>query len=120
MLYNDTLYVDDTKLAGFVSQHLSSLLSGIKVVVLSQWLNADHGVLVTHELQFWSCEADAVICVTRDWAGYTDIKSPVTLAVAHLCLIASDYNVSVPMMKKNWEVEIMERRGPGSDSDINQ
>ena len=161
MLYKHTLSVDYTKVARFVSQHLNTLPSGIKVAVLCdwgisarqisyrlssdkpvscydggvekfygddtpeyrkggagdageedlcQWLEADHGVLVTSEIQFRGCEADAVICVTRDWAGYTGTgRSPLTRAVAHLCLITNDHLLNVQKMRKYWEVEIMEK-----------
>ena len=158
MLYNHTKYANHNKLAGFVSQNLTTLPSGIKIAVLCgrdisareisdllssevscydggvemfsyfnipkyreagagvggeaelcQWLKADHGVLVTDELQFRGCEADAIICVTQFWGNNSAIRSPVTRAVAHLCLITIDYNLNVPEMKKYWEVEIMEK-----------
>ena len=77
---------------------------------LRQWLKADQGVLVTSELQFRGCEADAVICVTKGWGDYMHvIRSPVTRAVAHLCLITGDLGLNVPEMRKYWEVEIMEK-----------
>ena len=78
---------------------------------LCQWLKADQGVLVTHEHQFRGCEADAVICVEQYWGDYiySVTRSPVTRAVAHLCLIISDYNLNVPEMEKYWKVKIMEK-----------
>ena len=75
---------------------------------LTEWLEAEHGILVTHFQQFRGCEADAVICVERDWGYYNDSRSPVTRAVAHLCLITSDLRISVPEMRRYWELEIME------------
>ena len=152
--------VDHRPLAGFVLQHLRTLPTGFKVVVLcdreisarqlsdllrrehmpiacyhggverfygdtphyrkdgandggeaelSKWLEAPRGILVTHEPQFRGCEADAVICVSKDWAIKRGCRrSPVTRAVAHLCLITSDWGINVPEMKKNWELETLE------------
>ena len=36
-----------------------------------EWLNAKHGMLVTHDLQFRGCEADGVIVVTKCWSSPT-------------------------------------------------
>ena len=81
-------------------------------VQLCQWLDADQGVLVTHEPQFRGYEADAVIFVTRDWNDHEGItRSPLTRAVAHLCLITGDhYGIAINFqkMKRHWEVEIIE------------
>ena len=133
MLYRKT-YVDYTKRAKFVSKHLRTLPTGcyhggVEMFVggnspkyrtnwtddggeaeLTEWLDAEHGILVTHEPQFRGCEADAVIFVTKMW-GTTDIdcvyRSPVTRAVAHLCLITGKLQISVKELKRHWEVEIM-------------
>ena len=78
---------------------------------LHKWLDAKEGVLVTHEQQFRGCEADAVIFVTRHWDGYNGSGSsrhPVTRAVAHLCLITSETNLTISNMDKHWEVEILD------------
>ena len=62
---------------------------------LCQWLDADHGVLVTHEKQFRGCEADAVIFVSQAWAGGRDFarRRGVTRAVAHLAVITSNWHL---------------------------
>ena len=75
---------------------------------LSAWLGAEAGVLVTHEHQFRGCEADTVTFVTTGWGGYTGIRSPVTRAVAGLTLVTSDWRVSVPELRRDWDVEIVE------------
>ena len=78
---------------------------------LSEWLEARHGILVTHEPQFRGCEADAVIFVTRHWDGYNGSGSsrhPVTRAVAHLCIITGDTNLKIWGMRNYWDVEILE------------
>ena len=76
---------------------------------LCQWLDAGHGVLVTHEHQFRGCEADAVICIAPKWGVYKGRRSPFTRAVAHLCFITPDIGeMSVTKMRKYWELEIME------------
>ena len=74
---------------------------------------------MTHEQQFRGCEADAVICVTRVWGDYTDHsgRSPLTRAVAHLCLITSDAFISFRKMKRHWELEILEEGAGESDVD---
>ena len=76
---------------------------------LSAWLRAEAGVLVTSERQFRGCEADTVIFVTLDWGDYTGIRrSPVTRAVAGLTLVTSDFNLRVPELRRDWDVEIVE------------
>ena len=78
---------------------------------LSAWLGAEAGVLVTSECQFRGCEADTVIFVTRYWGGYSSnntSRSPVTRAVAGLLLVTGDYWLSVPELRRDWDVEIVE------------
>ena len=78
---------------------------------LSAWLRAEAGVLVTSEHQFRGCEADTVIFVTTDWGGYistTSRRSPVTRAVAGLLLVTGDLDLSVPELRRDWDVEIVE------------
>ena len=84
---------------------------------LTEWLEAEHGVLVTHEQQFRGCEADAVICVTQEWGDYTVRRSPLTRAVAHLCLITGDLGLSVRGMRRHFEVEIVEEGAGESDAE---
>ena len=75
---------------------------------LCEWLDADHGILITDERKFRGCESDAVIFLKR-WSGQgNDDRSPVTRAVAHLCLITSVFGVSVQDMRRYWDLEIME------------
>ena len=85
---------------------------------LTAWLRAEAGVLVTSEHQFRGCEADTVIFVTTDWAGYSSRsrRSPVTRAVAGLLLVTGDLRLSVPKLRRDWDVEIVEE-GAGSDSE---
>ena len=73
---------------------------------LTAWLGAEAGVLVTSERQFRGCEADTVIFVTRNW-GYISRRSPVTRAVAGLTLVTSDRWLSVPELRRDWDVEIV-------------
>ena len=76
---------------------------------LTAWLRAEAGVLVTHEQQFRGCEADTVIFVTTEWAGYiSGNRSPVTRAVAGLLLVTSDYDLRVRELRRDWDVEIVE------------
>ena len=76
---------------------------------LTEWLRAEAGVLVTHERQFRGAEADNVIVVTKDWAGYTSSRrSPLTRAVAGLTLVTGGWGLSVPKLKRLWDVEIVE------------
>ena len=77
---------------------------------LTAWLGAGGGVLVTSELQFRGCEADTVIFVTRGWGAYRSStrRSPVTRAVAGLLLVTSDRWLSVPGLRRDWDVEIVE------------
>ena len=77
---------------------------------LTAWLRAEGGVLVTSEEQFRGAEADSVIFVTRDWAGFRirGRRSPVTRAVAGLLLITGDMDLSVQGMRRHWEVTILE------------
>ena len=76
---------------------------------LSAWLRAEAGVLVTSEQQFRGFEADTVIFVTRYWGAYrSSRRSPVTRAVAGLTLVTSDYRLSVPELRRDWDVEIVE------------
>ena len=77
---------------------------------LTAWLRAEGGVLVTSEEQFRGAEADSVIFVTRDWAGFRmrGRRSPVTRAVAGLLGITSDLDLNVPGVRRHWEVTILE------------
>ena len=76
---------------------------------LTAWLRAEAGVLVTSEVQFRGAEADSVIFVTRSWGDYgSNLRSPVTRAVAGLLLITSDYLLNIPVLRRNWEVKILE------------
>ena len=75
---------------------------------LSAWLGAEAGVLVTSEHQFRGCEADTVIFVTRYWGDYISSRSPVTRAVAGLLLVTGDLDLSVPELRRDWDVEIVE------------
>ena len=72
---------------------------------LTEWLEAEAGVLVTHEMQFRGAECDSVIYITGDWGGHSSIsrRSPVTRAVAGLLLITSDFGLSVPELRRNWD-----------------
>ena len=77
---------------------------------LTQWLQSDSGILVTHEPQYRGCEADTVIMVSRSWAGgYTgnNRRSGVTRGVAHSALVTSDYYIRVREMREHgWDVEM--------------
>ena len=76
---------------------------------LTAWLRAEAGVLVTSEVQFRGAEADSVIFVTRSWGDYgSNLRSPVTRAVAGLLLITSDYLLNIPVLRRSWEVKILE------------
>ena len=76
---------------------------------LAAWLRAEGGVLVTSEVQFRGAEADSVIFVTRSWGDYgSNLRSPVTRAVAGLLLITSDYLLNIPVLRRSWEVKILE------------
>ena len=76
---------------------------------LSAWLGAEAGVLVTSEHQFRGCEADTVIFVTTYWGdNINSSRSPVTRAVAGLLLVTGDYWLSVPELRRDWDVEIVE------------
>ena len=94
---------------------------------LTAWLRAEAGVLVTHEVQFRGAECDSVIYVTEDWGGNisSSMRSPVTRAVVGLLMITSDHELSVPEMRRDWEVTILEegvrerdRQSETEDSDI--
>ncbi len=80
---------------------------------LTAWLRAEAGVLVTHEMQFRGAECDSVIFVTKYWAGYSTStssrRSPVTRAVAGLLVITGDRWLSVQNMRRDWDVEILEK-----------
>ena len=77
---------------------------------LSAWLGAEAGVLVTSEHQFRGCEADTVIYVATCWGDYinSNSRSPVTRAVAGLTLVTGDWGLSVPELRRDWDVEIVE------------
>ena len=76
---------------------------------LTAWLRAEGGVLVTSAVQFNGAEADSVIFVTRSWGDYiSNLRSPVTRAVAGLLLITGDYLLNIPGLRRNWEVKILE------------
>ena len=51
-----------------------------------------------------------MIFVTRNWGGYSSfsMRSPVTRAVAGLTLVTSDWDLRVPGLRENWDVEIVE------------
>ena len=85
---------------------------------LAAWLRAEAGVLVTSEQQFRGCEADTVIFVTRYWGAYSNSRrSPVTRAVSGLLLVTGDYTLSVPELRRDWDVEIVEEGAGESDSE---
>ena len=85
---------------------------------LTEWLRAEAGVLVTHELLFRGCEADTVIIVATHWGEFnrsSGRRSPLTRAVAGLTLVTSDFLLSVLELRRDWDVEIVEKGTEESD-----
>ena len=58
-----------------------------------------------------------MIVVTTYWADYRSSRSPVTRAVAGLLLVTSYTWFSVPRLRRDWDVEIVEEGAGESDSE---
>ena len=62
------------------------------------WLDSEGGgVLVTHDVQFKGYEVDDVIFITKQFmqwgTRYSGVRSGVTRAVAHLCIITFECKI---------------------------
>ena len=65
--------------------------------------------MVTSDIQFRGAEVDLVIFVAKQWSGLlSNLRNPVTRAVAGLLMITSDYGIDVQALKEHWDVQIVE------------
>ena len=95
----------------YEAQHYSADLARQREDLV-KWIN-NGGVLLTHDKMFKGCEAENIVFLTTDWGCRVgQARSGPTRAVSQLCIVTSDRDIKLDMIKQHFTV-IDEREDQG-------